>query len=180
MISTNILDASYHEGIVVRDMSNLAAVLLAGSLRLEALNMRVRFLKRGANGLIYASVLLGVALLAQLYALMVPSWLLYSILAGWVLYVVVAVGVATGREKAYPPALVLSIATLAVSLPQPEHYSLADAGPTLASLTFVAGSLLQVGVIFFITSFLTLRRRQSRAENDSSATIVDAVRPPVP
>jgi len=82
-------------------MSNLAAVLLAGSLRLEALNMRVRFLKRGANGLIYASVLLGVALLAQLYALMVPSWLLYSILAGWVLYVVVAVGVATGREKAY-------------------------------------------------------------------------------
>ncbi|TMI55903.1 hypothetical protein E6H18_08445 [Candidatus Bathyarchaeota archaeon] len=161
-------------------MSNLAAVLLAGSLRLEALNMRVRFLKRGANGLIYASVLLGVALLAQLYALMVPSWLLYSILAGWVLYVVVAVGVATGREKAYPPALVLSIATLAVSLPQPEHYSLADAGPTLASLTFVAGSLLQVGVLFFTTSFLILRRRQSRAENDSSATIVDAVRPPVP
>jgi len=99
----------------------------------------LKLLKRAAKGLIYASVLLGVALLAQLYALMVPSWLLYSILAGWALYLVVAVGMATGREKAYPPALVLSIATLAVSLPQPEHYSLADAGPTLASLTFVAG-----------------------------------------
>ena len=131
-------------------------------MKLETLDTRLRLLKRAANGLIYASVLLGVALLAQLYALMVPSWLLYSILAGWALYLVVAVGVATGREKAYPPALVLSIATLAVSLPQPEHYSLADAGPTLASLTFVAGSLLQVGVIFFITSFLILGRRQSR------------------
>src|SRR5207302_3302967 len=150
------------EGIDVRDMSNRTAVVPAGSLRLEALDMRLRVLKRGANGLIYASVLLGVALLAQLYALMVPSRLLYSILAGWVLYVVVAVGVATGREKAYPPALVLSIATLAVSLPQPEHYSLADAGPTLASLTFIAGSLLQAGVIILVTSFLVLKRRQSR------------------
>jgi len=127
------------------------------------LDTRLRLLKRAANGLIYASVLLGVALLAQLYALMVPPGLLYSILAGWALYLVVAVGVATGREKAYPPALVLSIATLAVSLPQPQHYSLADAGPTLASLTFIAGSMLQVGVIFFITSFLILGRRQSRA-----------------
>ena len=127
------------------------------------LDTRLRLLKRAANGLIYASVLLGVALLAQLYALMVPPGLLYSILAGWVLYSVVAVGVATGREKAYPPALALSIATLAVSLPQPQHYSLADAGPTLASLTFIAGSMLQVGVIFFITSFLILGRRQSRA-----------------
>ena len=132
-------------------------------MRLEALDTRLRLLKRAANGLIYASVLLGVALLAQLYALMVPPGLLYSILAGWALYLVVAVGVATGREKAYPPALVLSIATLAVSLPQPQHYSLADAGPTLASLTFIAGSMLQVGVIFFITSFLILGRRQSRA-----------------
>ena len=163
MISRNILGASDHEDIDVRDMSNRAAALRAGSLRLEALGMRLRLLKRGANGLIYASVFLGVALLAQLYALMVPSWLLYSILAGWALYLVVAVGVATGRERAYPPALVLSISTLAVSLPQPEHYSLADAGPTLASLTFVAGSLLQVGVIFFTTSFLILRRRQSSA-----------------
>ncbi|TMI24546.1 hypothetical protein E6H30_06825 [Candidatus Bathyarchaeota archaeon] len=69
---------------------------------------------------------------------------------------------ATGRDKAYPPALVLSIVTLAVSLPQPEHYSLADAGPTLASLTFMAGSLLQAGVIILVTSFLVLKRRQPR------------------
>jgi hypothetical protein len=130
---------------------------------LDARDTRLRLLKRAANGLIYASVLLGIALLAQLYTLMVPSWLFYSILAGWVLYLLVAVAVATGREKAYSPALVLSIATLAVSLPRPEHYSLADAGLKLASLTFISGSLLQIGVIVLTTSFLILRRKESRA-----------------
>jgi hypothetical protein len=108
-------------------------------------------------------VLLGIALLAQLYVLMVPSWLFYSILVGWVLYLLVAVAVATGREKAYSPALVLSIATLAISLPRPEHYSLADGGLKLASLTFISGSLLQIGVIVLTTSFLILRRRESCA-----------------
>ncbi len=104
---------------------------------------------------------MGLALLAQLYELMVPSWLFYSILTGWTLYLFVAVAVATGRDKAYPAALVLSIVTLAVSLPQPEHYSLAEAGPTLASLTFVAGSALQIGVIILITSSMMIRRMQS-------------------
>jgi hypothetical protein len=129
---------------------------------LKSIDTKLKRLRRGADWLIYASVVLGVALLVQLYALMVPSWLFYSILAGWLLYLLVAIGVTTGRDKAYPLALVLSIVTLAVSLPQPEHYSLADAGPTLASLTFMAGSLLQAGVIILVTSFLVLKRRQPR------------------
>jgi hypothetical protein len=129
---------------------------------LNSIDTKLNRLRRGADWLIYGSVILGVALLTQLYALTVPSWLFYSILAGWILYLVVAIGVATGRDKAYLPALVLSILTLAVSLPQPEHYSLADAGLILASLTFIAGSLLQVGVIILVTSFLVLKRRQSR------------------
>jgi hypothetical protein len=129
---------------------------------LKSTDLKLKRLKRGADWLIYASVILGVALLVQLYALMVPPWLFYSILAGWLFYLLVAIGVATGRDEAYLPALVLSIVTLVVSLPQPEHYSLADAGPTLASLTFTAGSLLQVGVIILVTSFLILKRRQSR------------------
>jgi hypothetical protein len=87
-------------------------------------------MKHGANWLIYASVILGIALLAQLYTLMVPSWLFYSIFAGWILYLLVAIVVATGSEKAYIAALVLSIVTLAVSLPQPEHYSLAEVEPS--------------------------------------------------
>jgi hypothetical protein len=129
---------------------------------LKSIDTRLKRLRRGADWLIYGSVILGVAMLAQLYALTVPFWLFYSILAGWILYLVVAMGVATGRDKAYLPALVLSILTLAVSLPQPEHYSLAGAGLTLAFLTFISGSLLQVGVIILVTSFLILRRRQSR------------------
>jgi hypothetical protein len=151
------------EGIEVRDMSNRN--LAIGRLELdwlESIDTKLNRVRRGANWLIYASVVLGVALVAQLYALMVPSWLFYSIFAGWVLYLVAAIAVATGRDKAYPAALVLSIVTLAVSLPQPEHYSLAEAGLTFASLTFVAGSLLQVGVIILVTSFLILERRQER------------------
>jgi hypothetical protein len=100
--------------------------------------------------------------LAQLYALMVPSWLFYSILAGWIFYLVVAIAVATGRDKAYPAALVLSVVTLAVSLPQPAHYSLAEAGPTLASLTFITGSVLQVGVIILTASIVFLSRKHLR------------------
>jgi hypothetical protein len=133
------------------------------ALDVELIDARVKRLSRLANWLIYASVILGVALLAQLYTLPVQSWLFYSILAGWILYLIVAIGVATGRDKAYFAALGLSIVTLAVSLPQPEHYSLAEAGPTLASLTFIKGSVLQVGVILLTASILFLRRKQSRA-----------------
>jgi len=128
---------------------------------LESIDSKLKRVRRIANWLIYASVILGVALLVQLYVLMVPSWLFYSILAGWILYLVVAIAVATGRDKAYPAALALSIVTLIVSLPQPEHYSLAEAGPTLASLTFIAGSVLQIGVIILVTSSMFLERRQS-------------------
>jgi hypothetical protein len=124
-------------------------------------------LRRAANWLIYASVILGMALLVQLYALMVPSWLFYSILAGWILYLVVAFALAAGRDKAYPAALALAIVTLLVSLPQPQHYSLAEAGPTLASLTFIAGSVLQIGVIFLVSWSMILERRQSGIETDS-------------
>src|SRR2546428_11829455 len=105
--------------------------------------------------------ILGVYLLLQLYALFVPFWLFFSVLAGWLFYLLVAIGVATGRDKAYPPALVLSIVTLAVSLPQPEHYSLADAGPTLASLTFMAGAPLQTGGVILLPSFLVFQRKQT-------------------
>ena len=123
---------------------------------LESIDSKLKRVRRIANWLIYASVILGVALLVQLYVLMVPSWLFYSILAGWILYLVVAMALATGRDKAYPAALALSVVTLIVSLPQPEHYSLVEAGPTLASLTFIIGSVLQIGVIILVTSSMFL------------------------
>jgi len=128
---------------------------------LESIDSKLKRVRRIANWLIYASVILGVALLVQLYVLMVPSWLFYSILAGWILYLAVAIAVATGRDKAYRAALALSIVALIVSLPQPEHYSLAEAGRTLASLTFIAGSVLQISVIILVTSSMFLERRHS-------------------
>jgi hypothetical protein len=126
---------------------------------LDPVAEKLNRIRHRANWLIYASVVLGVALLAQLYLLNVPSRLLDSILAGWILYLVVAIVVATGHDKGYVSALALAIVILAVSLPQPEHYSLAEAGPTLASLTFIIGSLLQIGVIILIMYLLILRRR---------------------
>ena len=123
---------------------------------------RVKNYLRWANWLICASVVLGILLLGQLYALSVPLALLIPIFVGWIFYLIVAFAVWKGYGRAYPAALILAIVTLAVSLPQPEHLSLAEAGLTLASLTFVIGSTLQVGVIALIGySMITARRRST-------------------
>ncbi len=118
---------------------------------------RVKTLKGTANLLIYASIFLGAVLLIQLFAL-VPFWLFCSVLAGWIAYVIVALAVAKGLKMAYPLSLVLAILTLAVSLPRSEHYSLIQAGLSLASLTFIAGSVLQVAVILTVSSYLFMTR----------------------
>ena len=125
---------------------------------------RIKTLKAFANLLIYASIFLGAALLVQLYSL-VPLWLFYSVLAGWIAYLIVAVAIAKGVKIAYPLSLVLAILTLAASLPQPEHYWLVQAGLSPASLTFIAGSVLQIAVILTVSSYLFLTRgiSQSRA-----------------
>jgi hypothetical protein len=79
-------------------------------------------------------------------------------LAGWVAYLIVAVAIAKGLKTAYPLSLVLAILTLLVSLPQPEHYSIVQAGLSPASLTFIAGSALQVAVILTVSSYLFMTR----------------------
>jgi len=114
-------------------------------------------LKSTINALIYLSVLFGLILLVQLYNL-VPSWLFYSVLSGWVAYLVVAIFAATGHKQAYPLALVLAILTLVVSLPQPEHYMYVEAGLSLASITFLAGSILQIALIIVDGIYLTKYR----------------------
>jgi hypothetical protein len=108
-----------------------------------------------ANWLIYASIVLGVALLAQLFSI-VPAWLFYSVLAGWIAYLIVGIAVTLRIAVAYPLSLVLAFLTLAVSLPQPEHYSF---GVSIASLTFIAGSILQIGVIISVARYLLLKWR---------------------
>ena len=99
--------------------------------------------------LIYLSAVMGIVLLPQLYGL-VPSWLFYSVFVGWMAYVVVALLAWKGRMVAYPLAFILAILTLAVSLPQPEHYSYVQAGFSLASITFLIGSALQIALIILV------------------------------
>jgi len=113
--------------------------------------------------LIYASILFGATLLVELYAV-VPVWLFYSVLAGWIAYLLTAVAIAKSLKIAYPSVLLLAILTLAVSLPQPEHQSLVEAGPSPAALTFIVGSVLQVAVILTVSSYLVLTRITSRKD----------------
>jgi len=122
---------------------------------MEPLETVLRGPRALANWLIYASIILGVALLAQLYWL-VPTWLFYSVLAGWTAYLMVGIAVTFRVSMAYPVSLILAVLTLAVSLPQPEHYSF---GVSLASLTFITGSILQIGVILAVARYLILKNR---------------------
>ena len=121
-------------------------------------------LLRWANWLIYASVALGILLIAQLYSLRVSLALLIPLIVGWVVYLILAILVWSGHSSAYLAALILAIVTLAVSLPQPEHLSLAEAGATLASITFILGSILQLGVIVLIICSIIMGRSRSKAK----------------
>jgi hypothetical protein len=116
-------------------------------------------LRRWIDALIYLSVALGLVLLPQLF-FMVPIWLFYSVLTGWLAYVLVAAAVASGRQAAYPFALVLAIITLFVSLQQPEHYAFLSTGFLLAGMTFLIGSALQLALIIFIPIYLVRRRNK--------------------
>jgi lysylphosphatidylglycerol synthetase-like protein (DUF2156 family) len=124
---------------------------------LDSHSGRLKTLKAFADLLIYASIFLGAALVIQLFAI-VPVWLFYSVLAGWIAYLIVAVAIAKGLKTAYPLSLVLAILTLVISLPRPEHNSLVQAGQSPASLTFIAGSVLQVAVIMTVSSYLFMIR----------------------
>jgi lysylphosphatidylglycerol synthetase-like protein (DUF2156 family) len=109
--------------------------------------------------LIYLSVALGVVLLPQLYY-SVPLWLFFSVLVGWLAYLVVAGLVVADRRVAYPLALVLSILTLVASLPRPEHYAFVEAGISLASITFLVGSGLQLALVILIPIYLLRGKAQ--------------------
>ncbi len=118
-------------------------------------------LRRVIDLLIYLSVAVGIVLLPQLYVL-VPTWLFLSVLVGWLAYLAVAVLATVGRRIAYPLAFVLSILTLAVSLPQPQHYSYVSAGLSLASSTFIVGSVLQVILLVLIPIYLYRTRTTAK------------------
>ncbi len=74
---------------------------------------------------------------------------------------VVAVLAARRHAVAYPLAFILAGLTLAVSLPQPEHQSFVKAGFSLASVTFLAGSAVQLLLIVLIPAYLWRKKPRS-------------------
>ena len=69
----------------------------------------------GIDALVYLSVLLGAALLAQAFTLL-PPLVAYAILGGWAAYVVAAILVLKKVGLAYPLVLILAVLTLLVTL----------------------------------------------------------------
>jgi len=114
-------------------------------------------LKGTIDLLIYLSVCLGILLLLQIWSI-VPSWLFYAVLLGWIVYLSTAIAVAMHHQRAYVGAFILAVLTLLASLPRPEHYEFVRAGVSLATLTFTIGSALQACIIItIITHFLRQR-----------------------
>ncbi len=117
--------------------------------------------------LVYASVAVGVAFLAAAYGL-IPYWLYYTILGGELAYVLCAVVVTLRVRWAPYLALALAVLTLAVSLPQPEHYEFAQTGLFIAFSIFSLGSIIQVCLIVAVALWIR-RSRMSKAKGPQTA-----------
>ncbi|HVC27363.1 MAG TPA: hypothetical protein VND40_04310 [Nitrososphaerales archaeon] len=117
-------------------------------------------LERAIAWLVYASVVLGVLFLYVLSGTPgTPSFLFPSILVGELIWIVCAVAVSRKARWAPYMAVVLAVITLAVSLPQPTHYSFAESGQVVAFLIFTGGAALQFVLIGAVALFVIRSRR---------------------
>jgi hypothetical protein len=111
--------------------------------------------------LVNSSVVLGVLFLAVLYGIPnFPNWLFYSIMGGEVIWILCAVAIRRGIRWAPYLAVVLALITLAVSLPQPTHYTFASSGDIVAFFIFSIGSILQVALIASVVLWFVRSRRK--------------------
>ncbi|MEM3804241.1 MAG: hypothetical protein QXX17_07510 [Conexivisphaerales archaeon] len=117
-----------------------------------------------ADASVYATIALGPVLLVQVYRL-VPAVLFYSLLAGWLIYLVAGVGVALKRKRFYILTSILAILVLVLSLSQPEHYQFFAQGNLLAGLTFLVGDIIQVFVLAGSLIMLSGRAAANEKEN---------------
>lgn len=117
-------------------------------------------LEKAIAWLVYASVVLGVLFLYVLHGTAgIPSFLFPSILVGEVIWIVCALAIWRGAKWAPYMAVVLALITLAVSLPQPTHYSFAETGQVVAFLIFTGGAVLQFALIAAVALFLFRMRK---------------------
>jgi hypothetical protein len=115
------------------------------------------------DALVYLSVAFGAALLVQAFSLL-PAPVAYSIVGGWLVYIVAALLVFRRVRRAYVLVLVLAVLTLVVSLPQPAHYSLLNSAQALAGATFLLGSAAQIGLIVLIPIYFVRQRKPAGVE----------------
>jgi hypothetical protein len=120
----------------------------------------VASLEKAVAWLVYASVVLGVLFLYVLYGTPgTPGFLFPSILAGEVIWCVCAVAITRKARWAPYMAVVLAVITLAVSLPQPMHYSFAESGQVVAFVIFAGGAVLQFLLIGAVALFVFRSRK---------------------
>ncbi len=117
-------------------------------------------LKKAVDGLIYATVFLGLFLLYEVSGV-VPGWLQASLFAGEMAYAISSLAVAQRRTWAYYVIFVLAIVVLAVSLPQPQHYAFFSTGQAVPAFIFAAGSVMQVCLLVLIPLYLWRTRRKA-------------------
>jgi hypothetical protein len=117
-------------------------------------------LKQAVDGLIYATVFLGLFLL-YVASSVVPGWLLASLFAGVFAYAATSLAVAKRHRWSYYIIFVLALIVLAVSLPQPDHYAFATTGQYLPFFIFAAGGIMQVCLIILIPIYLWRTRRKA-------------------
>jgi len=89
----------------------------------------------------------------------IPSFLFPSIAIGEVIWILCAVAISSKVRWAPYRAVVLALITLAVSLPQPTHYDIAETGQVVAFLIFTGGSVLQFALIAAVALFVFRSRR---------------------
>lgn len=110
-------------------------------------------LKKAVDGVILATIFLGMLFLYVAIGT-VPGLLLAMLFTGEFAYALAGLFVARGLRWAYYLVFVLAVVVLAVSLPQPAHYSFAANGQLLDFLIFGAGSVMQVFLLVAIPVYL--------------------------
>jgi len=117
-------------------------------------------LKWAVDGLIYATVFLGLVLL-YVASGVVPGWLLASLFGGVFAYAATSLAVAKRYRWSYYIIIVLAVLVLAASLPQPEHYAFATTGQIVPFAIFALGSVMQVFLLILTPVYLWRTKRKA-------------------
>ncbi len=111
------------------------------------------------NTVIYASTFLGLLFVIIANGI-VPSWLYYSIVLGFFLYLLASILTFFRKSLAYLISLVLATTVLATSLPQGVHYQFISRGEYLFAVVFLLGDALQFLAVGLFIVWAWMRRRR--------------------